>query len=71
MSKSNIKKGSVIERRRNHTVNQDVAASFPKWFDVGCGMLESRSASGSINHIRRNKDTNKWESVKKVVISST
>ena len=69
MSKSSVKKGSIINRAANHTVNQDVAASSPKWQDVGGGILQSRTGT-HINQIHRNGDTNKWESVKKSPIVS-
>lgn len=35
-----VKKGAVINRRNNRTVNQDVAHSSPKWQDIGGGVLK-------------------------------
>jgi len=34
------KKGSVINRKYNRTINQDVAQSNPKWQDMGHGVLK-------------------------------
>jgi hypothetical protein len=39
-----VKKGAVINRRNNRTVNQDIAHSNPKWEDVGLGVLKRRGA---------------------------
>jgi len=56
-----VKKGAVINRKHNRTVNQDVAHRDPKWEDVGSGVLKLK---GSHNHIKRGQG-NVWESVKK------
>jgi hypothetical protein len=56
------KKGVVIERRRNRTVNQDVAASHPKWYMTEKGMLQ-RNVLGNLHVIQRGGG-NKWESVR-------
>ncbi len=36
------KKGAVVNRRHNRTINQDIAQSNPKWEDVGLGVLKRR-----------------------------
>lgn len=60
-SKSTVKKGAVIHRNRNRTVDQSRAHSNPKWKDVGGGVLVQ--VNGLPNPIHRSKDTNKWESL--------
>jgi hypothetical protein len=55
------KKGMVINRKRNRTVNQDVAHSNPKWEDMGGGVLKLKAGD---TYIRRGKN-NRWENVKK------
>jgi hypothetical protein len=37
--KIKAKKGSVINRRNNRTVDQSVATTFPKWEDLGEGVM--------------------------------
>lgn len=59
---SKSKKGSVINRRANRTVNQDVAASAPKWHMTEKGMLQ-RNVLGNLHVIHRGEN-NKWESVR-------
>lgn len=56
-----VKKGAVINRKHNRTINQDVAHRDPKWEDVGGGVLKLK---GSHNHIKRGVG-NKYESVRK------
>jgi hypothetical protein len=36
------KKGCVINRKHNRTINQDIAPSNPKWEDVGLGVLKRK-----------------------------
>ncbi len=43
------KKGAVISRRNNRTINQDIAHSNPKWEDVGLGVLKRR---GQPNYVK-------------------
>lgn len=59
--KSSPKKGMVINRKHNRTINQDIAHRDPKWEDMGGGVLKLK---GTHNHIKRGQD-NKWESVRK------
>jgi hypothetical protein len=40
------KKGMVINRKHNRTVNQDVAHSDPKWEDMGHGILKLKGRKG-------------------------
>lgn len=40
-AKVQAKKGLVVNRRHNRTINQDVARSHPKWVDIGLGVLKS------------------------------
>ncbi len=68
-SKDIIVKNSSVGRRHNRskgraTVNQDVAASPPKWVDIGSGVLEfrSRGKHGGSNYIRMN-NFGKFESL--------
>jgi hypothetical protein len=35
-----VKKGAVINRKHNRTVNQDVAHSDPKWESIGHGIFK-------------------------------
>jgi hypothetical protein len=45
------KKGAVINRRNNRTVNQDIAHSSPKWEDVGGGVLKKRGPGNKTAYI--------------------
>lgn len=38
------KKGLVVNRRYNRTVNQDIAQSAPKWEDIGMGVLKRKGS---------------------------
>jgi hypothetical protein len=44
-----VKKGLIINRRNNRTINQDIAHSNPKWEDVGLGVLKRK---GSPNYAK-------------------
>lgn len=46
------KKGVVVNRRHNRTVNQDVAKSDPKWVDVGNGILKRVGKGEKQPHIK-------------------
>lgn len=66
-----VKKGIVVHRSSHgfgHVITH-VAASEPKWADVGGGVLvrinNHNSHTGFVNPIHRGKG-NKWESVSKV-----
>ena len=63
------KKGTVINRRNNRTVNQDVKASESKWVHVMnvetnppsyTGVIMMR---GSNTFIKRDRKTGQWQSV--------
>lgn len=43
------KKGCVINRRNNRTIDQSIARSTPKWEDVGLGVLKRK---GSPNYAK-------------------
>jgi hypothetical protein len=60
-SKSTIKKGAVISRRNNRTVDQSRAHSEPKWKEQGGGVLVQ--VNGFSNPIHRSTENNKWESL--------
>jgi hypothetical protein len=62
------KKGCVINRKHNRTINQDVCHRDPKWEDVGSGVLKLKGSTH--NYIKRGQD-NKWESVKKPAQQAT
>lgn len=57
---SKSKKGSVINRRANRTVDQSRAASSPKWVQTGRGTVLVRIV-GEKAYIQRGSD-NKWVS---------
>lgn len=46
-----VKKGAVINRRNNRTINQDVAHSSPKWEDMGGGVLKKRGPGNKTAYI--------------------
>lgn len=47
------KKGVVVNRSTNHTINQDVMASNGKWVDVGLGVLKHKvSKPGQYNYAK-------------------
>jgi len=52
---------SVINRKRNRTINQDIAQHAPKWEDMGGGILKLK---GENSFIKRGKG-NRWESMRK------
>lgn len=47
-TKVQVKKGAIINRRNNRTINQDVAHSDPKWVDMGGGVLKHRKSKSFI-----------------------
>lgn len=59
--KQKVKKGAVINRKRNRTISQDVARCDSKWEDMGAGVLKLK---GTNNYIQRGAG-NKWVSVRK------
>lgn len=60
-----IKKGSVIDRRRNRTMSQDVAHFAPKWATVEHtgGRVLLRRVGITTHYIRRSEENNRWESI--------
>jgi hypothetical protein len=61
---SKSKKGMVINRKSNHTIDQSRAASAPKWKSVGGGLLESIKHPGTfIVRGGGKKENNVWASV--------
>ena len=40
-NEKSVKKGSVINRKHNRTIDQDKQRSYPKWVDIGMGVLKS------------------------------
>lgn len=59
VSKPKVKKGAVINRKRNRTISQDVARCDPKWEDMGGGVLKLKGGNA---YIKRGTG-NKWASV--------
>ncbi len=47
------KKGCVVNRKHNRTINQDVAQSAPRWEDMGGGILKKRGPGNETAYIKR------------------
>jgi len=47
------KKGMVINRRNNRTINQDVRQSEPKWEHLGNGILKLKATGNKTAYIGR------------------
>lgn len=60
---SKVKRGAVIDRRRNRTVDQSRAASEPKWKHIGHGVLEFIGANGTQRNRIRPVGRGRYESV--------
>ncbi len=65
-----VKKGSVIDRRNNRTVNFDVARSDPKWRNVIDASKNPPTVTGKLQNIKhpgtfieRDRTTGSWQSV--------
>ena len=51
VSKAPTKKGVVVNRRYNRTVNHNVAQSSPKWEDMGNGILRRKGPGNKTAYI--------------------
>lgn len=60
-----VKKGAVINRRNNRTVNQDVAPSNGKWEDIGGGVRKLRGPGNKTAYITLKGG--KWTSISRKV----